>query len=169
MISFRQIGHYLIDINQRNMLNAGIFQNVPSQQTVAAAHNQHALRIGDWRQSGSGQRFVITRFVKAGKLQIAIQKQPRVIFISGQDNFLIRRLLLPHHRIFIRSLVNSVLNFRRKNEEPQKQHCRNNANCHHNFRHFHLLKNQNRNANVQSRHQICAAHQTKIRKHNERE
>ena len=140
------------------MLNAGIFQNVPSQKAIAAAHNQHALRIGDRRQSGSGQRFVITRFVKAGKLQIAIQKQPRVILISSQDNFLIRRLLLPHHRIFIRPFVNSVLNFRRKNEKSHQQHCCNNANCHYNFRRFHLLKNQNRNANIQSCHQIRATH-----------
>ena len=148
MISFRQISHHLIDIDQRNMLNAGIFQNVPSQQAITAAHNQHALRIGDWRQSGSRQCFVITRLVKTRELQITIQKQPRVIFISSQDNFLIWRLLLPHHRIFIRSFVNSVLNFRRINKEPQKQHCCNNANCHNNFWSLHLLKNQNRNANI---------------------
>ena len=71
------------------MLHPRVLQNFTRGQAVAAPQDQHAPGIGHAAQHRPHQRFVIAIFIARRKLQIAVEPQPHVIALPGQDNALV--------------------------------------------------------------------------------
>jgi hypothetical protein len=103
-----QRGHRRIDIDKRDMLHAGILQDLAHRQAITAPQHQHVLGILGKRQSRMNERFVVTVLVNGVELQIPVQKQLKAFRGAGDHDPLVRRTLRIHDGVGVDLLLGQV-------------------------------------------------------------
>ena len=87
-----KLGHFGIEIDERDAFDLGIFQDFADGEAVAAAEDQNAARCGNCREAGMNESFVIAVFVARAELQVAVEKEAQVVFEAGEDEMLVARV-----------------------------------------------------------------------------
>ena len=81
------------------MLNIRIFQHFPRGQAVAAAEYQNVFGARGRLHGGQDEGFVVTGFIARGKLQVAVDVKPRVVFPARNHQPLVGRVAFKYNRV----------------------------------------------------------------------
>ena len=89
-----------VEVDQGDALHLRVFQHFARGQAVAAAQNQHVLRLpAHHLHGGQHEGFMVAGFVARGKLQVAVDVEAQVVVPFGDHQALIGRMAFIHHRI----------------------------------------------------------------------
>src|SRR5580692_7926698 len=83
---FRHLG---IEIDQGDAFDLGILQDFADGEAVAAAEDQDAPRRGNGRKARMDESFVVTVLVARAELEMAVEKEAKIILEPGEDEMLI--------------------------------------------------------------------------------
>ena len=99
------MGHLGVKVYEGDLLDPGIPQDFTNRQTVAPAKDQDIARRRNGSQSWMDQGFVITIFVPRAKLQVAVQKEPKMSFALAipKDNKAITNTQIARKLLFCTS------------------------------------------------------------------
>ena len=97
-------GHFRVQIDEGDALNLRVFQHFARREAVAAAEDEDARGRARHLHCRQYQRFVVTRFVARGELQVAVQIEAGIVFPAGDDQALVGGVALVHDGVAVVAL-----------------------------------------------------------------
>ena len=88
-----QVGHGGIQVHQHHLLHAGVLEDLPHGESVAAAADQHAPGLGPHGEGRMDQGLVVAVLVRGGELQVAVQEELEAAPAPGHDDALVGGVL----------------------------------------------------------------------------
>ena len=156
----RQLGDIRIDVYDGDVRDAGVAQDLPGQQAVAAAEHEHVGRFLHRGHGTGGQRLVVPGLVQAGELKLAVEVQAQVVVVLGKDDLLVSGLLVVDDRVVVGQSLHTALDAVGGREHADQ--CRDGgggrpqdlARC------AHLEQDEQCHQDVEGTYQVGPAHET---------
>ena len=97
-------GHFRVQVNEGNVLDLRVFQHFARSEAITAAEDEDARGRARHLHRRQYQRFVVTRFVARGELQVAVQIEAGIVFPAGDDQALVGGVALVHDGVAVVAL-----------------------------------------------------------------
>ena len=99
----KEARHRRVQLDQRDLLDAGVFEDLAHRHAVAAAQHGHLARRAEGAHGRVHQGLVVAVLVAFGELQVAVQKEPvaraPLARVVGDDDALVGRGLGDHRAV----------------------------------------------------------------------
>ena len=158
----RQLGDVGVDVHDGDVRDAGVAQDLPGQQAVAAAEDEDMGGILH-RGHGTGrQGLVVPGLVQAGELELAVEVQAQVVLVLGEDDLLVSGLLVVDDRVVVGQRLHAALDAVGGCEHADKCHDGSSGRPQDLARCAHLEQDEQCDQHVESPDQVGPAHEPKL-------
>ena len=164
-----QLGDIRIDVYDGDVRDAGVAQDLPGQQAVAAAEHEH---VGGFLHRGhgtGGQGLVVPGLVQAGELELAVEVQAQVVLILGEDDLLVGGLLVVDDRVVVGQRLHAALDAVGGCEHADQCHDGGGGRPQDLARCAHLEQDEQCDQDVEGTYQVGPAHEAELREEHQGE
>ena len=157
-----QLGDVGVDVHDGDVRDAGVAQDLPGQQAVAAAEHEH---VGGFLHRGhgtGGQSLVVPGLVQAGELELAVEVQAQVVLVLGEDDLLVGGLLVVDDRVVVGQRLHTALDAVGGCEHADQCHDGGGGRPQDLARCAHLEQDEQCHQDVEGAYQVGPAHEAEL-------